>query len=539
MLLLLALIGGGALFLSDVQQQSRRDLKDRFGLRAKLGANFTESFVTDLVANERRRARTDLSASTVSQGEFERVVDALGFQAAVLVDSRGRLVRVYPSDPSLVGTEIASKYPHLSAALRGETTVSPVVSSASRHVPVVAFAIPFDSAKGRRVFSGAFAVEQTPVAEYLKNALPLKGSRVYVVDSSGATVVGDQRGRGGRTFADVDPSLAAALATGSHGSYRQGAERRYFAAAPVEGTPWLVVGAVPEAKLLAPLGGSAKWVPWLLLLGLALAGATAVVLFFRVLDRRVELAAANAALERQNDELRQLDHMKDEFVALVSHELRTPLTSVIGYINALRRGLAGDLTDEQDKLAAVAERNGNRLVRLVGDLLFADRVDAGKLEFDLAPLELDTVLTEASESARPFAEDVGIALELTVEPGLEVHGDRERLVQLVDNLIGNALKFTPAGGSVSVRAYHDGASAVLEIEDTGIGIPAEEQGRLFERFYRASTATEREIQGTGLGLSVVQTIAERHGGAVDYESMVGVGTTFRVTFPLIAQRAAA
>jgi signal transduction histidine kinase len=538
-LLLLALIVGGALFLSDVQQQSRRDLKDRFALRAGLGARFTESFVNDLVANERSRAHTQLSGQDVSQGEFERVVDALGFQAAVLLDSRGRIERVYPDDPSLVGTEIASRYPHLSAALRGDTAVSPVVPSASRHVPVVGFAIPFDSAAGRHVFSGAFEVERTPIAEYLKNALPLKGSRVYIVDSSGATVVGDQRGRGGRTFADVDPSLAAALAAGPQGSYRQGQERRYFAAAPVEGTPWRVVASVPEGLLLAPLGGPAQWVPWLLLVALGVAGATAVVLFFRVLDRGAELAAANAALAGQNDDLRQLDRMKDEFVALVSHELRTPLTSVIGYIGALRRGLAGDLTPEQDQLAGVAERNGNRLVRLVGDLLFSARADAGKLELSLAPLDLDAVVTEACESARPFADDQGIALTCEAVPGLGVQGDTERLAQLVDNLIGNALKFTPEGGTVSVRVFDGEGGAVIEVADTGIGIPEEEQGRLFERFYRASTATEREIQGTGLGLSVVRTIAELHGGAVEYESAVGAGTTFRVTLPLVAVRAAA
>ena len=539
MLLLLALIVGGALFLSDVQQQSRRDLKDRFALRAGLGARFTESYVNDLVANEQSRAHTQLSGANVSQGEFERVVDALGFQAAVLLDSRGRIERVYPDDPSLVGTEIASRYPHLSAALRGQAAVSPVVPSAARHVPVVGFAIPFDSASGRRVFSGAFEVERTPIAEYLKNALPLKGSRVYIVDSSGATVVGDQRGRGGRTFADVDPSLAAALTADPHGSYLQGSERRYFAAAPVEGTPWRVVASVPEGLLLAPLGGPAQWVPWVLLVALALAGATAVVLFFRVLDRGAELAAANAALAGQNDDLRQLDRMKDEFVALVSHELRTPLTSVIGYIGALRRGLAGDLTPDQDQLAAVAERNGNRLVRLVGDLLFSARADAGKLELSLAPLDLDTVVAEACESARPFADDRGIALTCEAVPGLGVQGDTERLAQLVDNLIGNALKFTPEGGTVSVRVFDAGGGAVIEVADTGIGIPEEEQSRLFERFYRASTATDREIQGTGLGLSVVRTIAELHGGAVDYESAVGAGTTFRVTLPLVAVRAAA
>ena len=236
-------------------------------------------------------------------------------------------------------------------------------------------------------------------------------------------------------------------------------------------------------------------------------------------------------LERRRAEA-DAERLKDEFFALVSHELRTPLTSIIGYLELLLEGEAGDISDDQRRFLGVIERNARRLLRLVGDLLFAAQVEAGTLSLAHEPVDLEAVVCEAVEAGRPRAEQAKVALSADTEPVPELQGDPERLGQVLDNLISNALKFTPAGGSVTVGLHRRNGAAVVEVADTGIGIPAAEQVRLFERFYRTSSATERSIPGIGLGLSISRAIALGHGGAITVQSEEGRGTTFTVELPI-------
>ena len=225
--------------------------------------------------------------------------------------------------------------------------------------------------------------------------------------------------------------------------------------------------------------------------------------------------------------------MKDDFVASVSHELRTPLTSIRGYLELVREGEAGELTAEQQQFLAVVERNADRLLRVVGDLLFAAQVDAGKLALELGEVDLDELAREAAQAAGPHAEAKGIRLEVAADEVPPLVGDRARLAQLVDNLLSNALKFTPESGRVELRVRQHAGRAVVEVEDTGIGIAATDQARLFERFFRADSANEQAIQGTGLGPSITKAIAEAHGGTISVASEEGRGTTFRVELPLV------
>ena len=247
---------------------------------------------------------------------------------------------------------------------------------------------------------------------------------------------------------------------------------------------------------------------------------------------RADAESAQQALAEQNEQLRELDRLKDEFISLVSHELRTPLTSIHGYLELLLEGGAGELGAEQERFLTVVERNSKRLMQLVGDLLFMAQVEAGKLALDLEEVDLNEVISECLEAAQPIADDRQIDLVAEVADTPSMLGDRSRLAQVLDNLISNALKFTPRSGRVSVRVSVAGNDAVVEIQDTGVGIPSDEQERLFERFFRSSTATEQAIPGTGLGLTIAKTIVERHEGTISIESVEGAGTTASVRLPV-------
>jgi signal transduction histidine kinase/CHASE3 domain sensor protein len=242
---------------------------------------------------------------------------------------------------------------------------------------------------------------------------------------------------------------------------------------------------------------------------------------------------------REVTQQRELDRLKDDFVATVSHELRTPLTSMMGFLEMIREGEAGELTVEQKRFLAIVYRSSERLQRLVGDLLFVARLDANGLQLQFGPVDLDGIVREAVESAGAVARSRELDLRLELAPVPIVTGDKERLSQLIGNLVSNALKFTPAGGRVTVKTFVDGRHAVVEVEDDGIGIPAGEQDRLFQRFFRSSTATEQAIPGTGLGLVISRAIAEAHGGSIDVRSDAGSGACFRVELPLDQEEVAA
>jgi signal transduction histidine kinase len=182
----------------------------------------------------------------------------------------------------------------------------------------------------------------------------------------------------------------------------------------------------------------------------------------------------------------------------------------------------------------VVDRNSQRLLGLVGDLLLLAQVDAGRFSIESEDVDLSAVVRDAVEACRPLAEEKQIDLEEDVGEVPTLVGDRARLAQVLDNLVSNALKFTPAGGRVSVSLRCTEDRVVLEVADSGIGIGADEQPRLFERFFRSSTATDNAIPGTGLGLTITKAIVERHGATIALESAENEGTTVRVQFPLEA-----
>jgi PAS domain S-box-containing protein len=251
---------------------------------------------------------------------------------------------------------------------------------------------------------------------------------------------------------------------------------------------------------------------------------------------RGAFARQNADLVRLNERLLELDRLKDEFVALVSHELRTPLTSIRGYLELIREGKGGKVTKKQERFLDVMNRNSERLLRLVSDLLFVAQAESGNVALELEQLDLAEVAKESVDGTRPLAAKREIALNLASGDELRVSADRARLVQLLDNLLSNAIKFTPEGGRVDVTVSAQNGHAVLEVADSGIGIPRGEQDRLFDRFFRASTATAKAVPGTGLGLAIAKAIVDAHGGSIEVESDAGSGSRFRVELPVRQRR---
>jgi signal transduction histidine kinase len=271
---------------------------------------------------------------------------------------------------------------------------------------------------------------------------------------------------------------------------------------------------------------------------------TFLVVRYPVVDgtgRRFAVGAIYVDISRQKtveEELRELDRLKGEFIATVSHELRTPLTSITGYAEML---LAGDASPDQRRMVQVIDRNSRRLLTLVEDLLTLSRVDSGaasRMDEDVA---LDELVRAATGVLRPAMESAGIHVQVEVAAGLPlIRGNRSQLERVLLNLLSNAVKFSHADGAVTIRAQAHGvgtteAGLVLSIADTGMGIPIEEQPQLFTRFFRSEQARRQAIQGTGLGLAVVREIVERHHGTVDVESAVDQGTTFTVSLPAMRQ----
>nr|WP_246851636.1 ATP-binding protein [Patulibacter sp. SYSU D01012] len=228
---------------------------------------------------------------------------------------------------------------------------------------------------------------------------------------------------------------------------------------------------------------------------------------------------------------REVQRLKDEFVATVTHELRTPLSSIVAAVELLADE-TGEQQPDQLHWTAMIRRNVDRLLRLVDDLLTVARAEAGQFEVARGAADLAEIAQDAVGSARASAEAKGVALELDAD-ATPLYADAARLAQVCDNLLANAVKFTPAGGRIAVTVRTlGGTTAMLRVADSGIGIPLEDREQLFERFYRAPAATAGAVPGTGLGLTITKAIVDAHGGTVRVEDGIDGGTAFVVELPV-------
>jgi signal transduction histidine kinase len=227
---------------------------------------------------------------------------------------------------------------------------------------------------------------------------------------------------------------------------------------------------------------------------------------------------------------RELDRMRDAFVATVSHELRTPLTSISGFLEMLQDEEHG-LGESGRTYLEVIRRSTARLHQLVEELLLIAQIEAKRVELEPEPLDLVELASQSVEALRPIATENEIAIALVADHPSRVRGDARRLSQVIDNLVTNAVKFTREGGSITVSVENGVGDVRLVVADTGIGIPASEQGQVFARFFRSSNATQGAIAGTGLGLAISRALVEQHGGTIALESHEGLGTRVTVTLP--------
>lgn len=257
-------------------------------------------------------------------------------------------------------------------------------------------------------------------------------------------------------------------------------------------------------------------------------------------QRQESLLAALLTEREAVERLEQADRMKDALVSTVSHELRTPLTSILGYATMLADGDFGDLEGPVEQMLDRIIKNGERLRSLVEDLLVLARVNAGHLEVDAHVLDLRDVVRSAYDVVSPSVVHRDLEVRITLPPApATVDGDAGMLERVVLNLLTNAIKFTPDGGQVDVVVGLEDEEVVLEVSDTGLGIPVEEQDQLFTQFFRSSVAKKEAIQGTGLGLSIAHSIIEQHGGVIGATSEAGAGSTFLVVLPRLSDADAA
>jgi two-component system, OmpR family, phosphate regulon sensor histidine kinase PhoR len=254
---------------------------------------------------------------------------------------------------------------------------------------------------------------------------------------------------------------------------------------------------------------------------------------FSVTAAPVRAAGANGAVLVLHDitELRRLERVRRDFVANVSHEFKTPLTAIQGFAETLLSGALDDKANRR-RFVEIIREHARRLARLTDDLLKLSRIEAGRLELEIRPIRVEALVIGCIETARLNAKARGLEIHVDLQENAPaVRGDGAQLGEVLQNLLDNALQYTPPGGQIVVKACSNGHEVIFTVTDTGIGIPESDLERIFERFYRVDAARSREAGGTGLGLAIARHIVDAHGGRIWVESAVGQGSRFHFSVP--------
>ncbi|MBT3556833.1 MAG: PAS domain-containing protein [Rhodospirillales bacterium] len=239
------------------------------------------------------------------------------------------------------------------------------------------------------------------------------------------------------------------------------------------------------------------------------------------------------SIETDISERKNIERVKNEFIATVSHELRTPLTSIKGSIGLLRSGKITELPDQAQSLVDMAFKNINHLGALVDDILDIEKLGTDQMTFDFQPADLTALVRESVASNQSYADEYGVHFQMDGTQDIQVKCDSRRMSQVVANLLSNAAKFSHRGGTVKISAHRQDGMARLSVSDQGVGIPEEFHENIFERFTQSDSSDSRKVGGSGLGLNISKNIVEKHGGTIGFDSTPGVGTTFHVDLPVL------
>ncbi len=251
--------------------------------------------------------------------------------------------------------------------------------------------------------------------------------------------------------------------------------------------------------------------------------------------RTQDLQLTNQKLHAEIAERNRVEKIKHDFIATVSHELRTPLTSIKGTLSLLCSGTVCALPDEARSMLDIAENNSDRLMSLINDLLDIEKIESGKMDFCMQPVDMVELTNETLEINQGYADRHGVTLvNNAVEAEAWTEGDKDRLIQVLSNLLSNAAKFSPPGSQIELSVARDNADIRASVKDQGPGIPQDFRSRLFEKFTQLDSADNRKTGGTGLGLSIAKAIVDYHGGTIGFTPNTdGPGTTFFFTLPVL------
>jgi signal transduction histidine kinase len=523
----------------------QRALLDRdFDQRVDVAAGFTNAYLVDHTDRQREWAVQLLSDPVVDQRSLEKVRLGLKFDSAAVLDSKGRVLVIAPAKPELVGQDITVNLPFLQRALVASwPQFSPVIRSLVLPETVVGVAVSYDTPLGRRVLSGGYAVQTSPLGVYLGSAIGSSSSLGNLIDSAGSVVAGTSpTGKDIVPLAAQDPALAQALAGGAFGRYSRGGQEWGYASHSVGETGWRLVAAVRGSVLHGPADALQRQLS-IVLLSLTVVGFGGASLLARSWDRQLRAQASTRQLNRdlseRNHEIQQangqlvessrdLKSAVDEletFNYTAAHDLRAPLRAINGWVDVLMEDHVAVLdADGQDALSEV--RSGSlRMGQLVDDLLAFSKLGQG----DLHRASVDPVTIARRAAASLASEMRDRQVELDIRPMAPAVADASLLQQVYVNLLSNALKFSrdrqPARIGVGARERED--QVVYYVQDNGIGFEMRYAEQVFGVFH--GLHTRDRFEGTGIGLAIVRRIVERHGGRIWAESEPDRGATFLFT----------
>jgi signal transduction histidine kinase len=257
----------------------------------------------------------------------------------------------------------------------------------------------------------------------------------------------------------------------------------------------------------------------------------------RLIERVRELKTLYGELQKRVEELMRANRAKDEFLSIVSHELRTPLTSLSGFLSVLLDEEAGPVNEQQRKFLGIAKQSALRLNLIISDLLDVSRIESGRLSLEMGECSLHEILITSHEGLKSASANKGLQLRLHSLPSLpQIWGDPSRLQQVIDNIVSNAIKYTEKGGEIDILSEEKGDFLQVSVRDTGPGLTAQEQAKVFDMFYQADASTRRSAGGAGLGLAIARGIINMHGGQIMVQSEKGKGATFSFVIPRLREQ---